>query len=397
MVGLFLSPPKIAAQQNNSVANGIFTVTTVPVRTTAGYVLNLQDHQLKLLAFSKEANPPLLGDQVKVTAPIKPIKKHINQARMQGLSGQVSLTSRDSHVVASGSKINADEYSFAEKIRAFIDQDIGGRDGALMAGLAFNDSSYLSQADKLELQSTGCMFLIAASGLHLFVFQALFMSLFLPHLVPRALRLALFGIFIVVYTGATGYHAATVRAGLMTIIAASAYLWNRKYDGLSALSLAGLFYLAWQPSSLFSPGFQLSMLAVTTLVLGNEVTPAGKWQSALTSFWGWVGSTPIGAFWFKTASWIGPVACLLPILLLTPTIVLCLLDYLIHSLVPVLAVPLSLSIKALASIMWKWLDFCSAIPYSSTDLQRVSGYWLVLLYGTLFAWLISSRKRRQSN
>lgn len=396
LLGLFLTPPVPFTGAEADTANGTYYVTSVPSETHNGFVFDLKQGQSRLIGFWKGDQPPVFGDAVQVNGQINPVKQSPEAAALEGISGTVALDPQNCSVVPAGNELNRFEFEFGANLRAFIARDIGGREGALMAGLAFNDSAYLSAQDKTELENTGTQFLIAASGLHLFVFETLFMALFIKQLVPRPARLVLFGIFLLFYIGATGYHAATVRAGIMTMLAASAYLWNRQYDGLSALSLAGIAYLLWQPANLFTPGFQLSMLAVFILILGHDAWQHKKLEWATTSFWGWLGSTPVGALWFKVVAWTGPIACLIPVLLLGPAVALCLADYGLHAISPSLAAPLSLLVKWMAALIWKWLDFFTSLRFSSAQLTKVSGYWLFLFYGGLALWLRTMKRKEES-
>lgn len=381
LIGLWVSPRPAMEGAEATWASGEYSVTSVPSPTANGFVFDIEQGESHLVAFWNGSDPPILADTIQVQTRINPVKSRPEMAALQGTTGTVSISSKNSSVLPSGSGIHRFEFTFAARMRDFVKRDLGGRNGALMAGLAFNDSSALTPRDKTELETTGTLFLIAASGLHLFIFEELFMALFAKKLVPRSLRLALFGIFILFYAGSTGYHPATVRAGIMTLIAASAYLWNRQYDGLSALSLAGMAYLLWRPDQLFTPGFQLSMLAVLALILGHDVWRNPKAHLATTSFWGWAGSTPIGAFWFKVVAWTGPLACLLPVILLGPAVALCLVDYGLHSALPVLAAPISFILKFIAALLWKWLDFFASIRAGSSIPSAISGYWLFGLYG----------------
>jgi competence protein ComEC len=82
---------------------------------------------------------------------------------------------------------------------------------------------------------------------------------------PRAAReLSIVGV-IAAYVLAVGWQPSVVRAGVAGALASLAWLLARPADRWHCLALGALVLLAWLPTSLLEPGFQLSFAAVAAI------------------------------------------------------------------------------------------------------------------------------------
>ena len=133
--------------------------------------------------------------------------------------------------------------------------------------LVIGDRSTLSAAQRDRLSAAGVYHFVVVSGLHLAVVVAIFwIPLTFAGARDRTQILVVVGV-IVLYSMITGLRPPVVRAALMALAACGAIVVGRRYDPLSAVSFAGVLILAVHPADLFGAGFQLSFLAVFSLLL----------------------------------------------------------------------------------------------------------------------------------
>ncbi|MEI7575968.1 MAG: ComEC/Rec2 family competence protein [Armatimonadota bacterium] len=189
----------------------------------------------------------------------------------------------------------------------------GERDGPWVNALTFNFASELEKGDKAALVQSGTYHLVSASGLHVWVL-ALFAHFLLVSVgVKRHWQIALIACLLLGYCLLTGFHPPTVRSSLMWLVTSCAYLVKRSPDGLSAISLAGVLWLAVAPQDVFSPSFQLSYVvtAALTIWFDRRREFAEWWRGLEVSCVASFAAEPLGAWWFGRIVLIGPVTNIL--------------------------------------------------------------------------------------
>jgi len=136
---------------------------------------------------------------------------------------------------------------------------------SLMLGITFGIKQEIPSDFYLNLQKTGLMHVIAASGMNITMvggFLLAVFSLFLRRQV--ALGFSIFGILF--YALLAGFEASIVRASIMGIIVFSAQILGRQSMAFLGLFFAGFVMLMVNPSTIFDIGFQLSFLATAGLI-----------------------------------------------------------------------------------------------------------------------------------
>ncbi len=194
-----------------------------------------------------------------------------------------------------------------------INQLYGERDGAWVNALTFNFASELDKQDKAALVQSGTYHLVSASGLHVWVL-ALFAHFLLVSLgIKRHHQIAVIALLLLGYCLLTGFHPPTVRSSLMWLVTTCAYLVKRSADGLSAISLAGVLWLAVAPQDAFSPSFQLSYVVTAALMIWFERRRefAEWWRGLEVSCVASLAAEPLGAWWFGRIVLIGPITNIL--------------------------------------------------------------------------------------
>ena len=148
---------------------------------------------------------------------------------------------------------------------------------ALLAALVLGDRQGISDDLRQAFARSGTSHLLAISGLHL-ALVALGVAALSRRLllwIPAAARSHEPGRLAMVpaaaaalfYTALTGAAAPTARACVLVLCLGAARLVHRPPDLARPLSLAAILLLLFHPPALFSPGFQLSFLAVGGIAL----------------------------------------------------------------------------------------------------------------------------------
>ncbi|MGA1529976.1 MAG: ComEC/Rec2 family competence protein [Kiritimatiellia bacterium] len=288
---------------------------------------------------------------------------------------------------------------------------------ALLLGLR----SDIDPAVRETFARTGALHILALSGMHVGIIIMLLVVVLKACGIHRQHWLFVLAPFLIAYTIGTGAAPSTIRASLMAICYFAAYAFRRQPDAPSALSLAALIMLLFDPTQLFTPGFLLSFVVVGGLIALVEpirnlllprlqpdpwMEPETSWWAAHRSWWqrlfdlfavslaAWLVSTPIIAAHF---SLISPVALLVnvPIVPLAFVILLTACLSVVSGLVFLpLAGIFNHANDIFARLLVELVDAASRLPanYSyvpAWDWLAVAGWFLLL-----GVWVISRSRWR---
>lgn len=167
-----------------------------------------------------------------------------------------------------------------EKSFALFEATLPATSSNLLLGIVFGAKGDFSDEFFEDLQSTGVLHVIAASGMNVSFFTGAVMFS-LGKLVKRRIAIILSVFAVIFYSFLVGFEPSILRASIMAIIAFTASFLGRQNLALFALFLAGVGMLLWSPAFLFDVGFQLSFMATLGILLIN---PRLKWLERLGSF-----------------------------------------------------------------------------------------------------------------
>ncbi|BBP43635.1 DNA internalization-related competence protein ComEC/Rec2 [Thiosulfativibrio zosterae] len=322
------------------------------------------------------------------------------------------------YVLSKGSIKNQPLSAFGMDARTFLTERLSqlfsnSEFRGLFLALLVGQKTDLDSADWQTLQATGTIHLMAISGLHMGIMAAIgyfllgglwSLSIRFSSNLPRAIKYRLLNtpkiwvaglgalLFSTVYLTLAGYAIPTQRAWLMVLVVLLMVFLQRAFQPFAALALAALLIVIWQPTSVLSPGFWLSFVAVA-LIFGAlfhpKIQPKSKWQK----FWLiqlvlFLGLAPLIAFYYQQfplmsllANWIAvPFVSFygLPVLLL-----LGLLDWVL----PVDWMNLLVSWNDHAwQGLWGYLNFLTLSPINQMPLT-LTLWQVVLIYLGLFLWV----------
>ncbi len=198
------------------------------------------------------------------------------------------------------------------------------RAAGLLRALVIGDRSGLGAAERELLRRTGSAHLVAISGLHIGIVAGF--GMLLGRLWwRRSARLcqwlaaeragAVIGLMAAVaYAALAGFSIPTQRALWMSLLLLGGIAIGRPPGHRSSLALAMLAVLLWDPAAVLAPGFWLSFMAVTVILitLGGRLRPAGA-VSGLVAVQGAVtlGLAPLLLTWDLPVSPLAPLVNLL--------------------------------------------------------------------------------------
>jgi ComEC/Rec2-related protein len=178
-------------------------------------------------------------------------------------------------------------------------------------GMILGDVSDIDDEMMNAFRDTGIAHLLSVSGLHVSLLAVAFSLLFRRNAWVRFFAVAL---FCALYAAITAFSPPVVRSCIMLLIGLLAFPLRRRLDAVSALSASFVLILLLNPYSLWNAGFQLSFVAVLSMVLLAPIfqkplmrlgsTAAGLVGSSAAVV---IGTLPTSCYFFEQAQMLSLV------------------------------------------------------------------------------------------
>jgi len=269
---------------------------------------------------------------------------------------------------------------------------------SLLKGLILGLRGEINPGIRSDFADTGVVHVLAVSGLHV-GFVALFLLGICKLLrLPFLFRMLFLMFGLIYYAGLTGFKPPVVRAVLMADLYILGNLIQRKADVYNILAAAALIILMIKPQSLFDVGFQLSFVAVFSIVFfyskfrsilfpenfltGKNYYKIARWplELALVSVCAQIGTLPLTAIYFERVS-------ILATLVNPPAIFLVMIIvFLGFILIPVslvwsfLAELLGHLISFLLTCLITLIHWFSSIPFVKFEIAHISTFSIFLIF-----------------
>lgn len=331
-----------------------------------------------------------------------------------------------------GNSILKKIYGWREEIRKKILLSVDERTAAILLAVVIGESGYIDDQMRETFVAAGIAHLLAVSGTHL-AFVALFvffcgrtLILRLPEglllkcitrKIPSQWAALLTAFAVSFYALLAGGRIGTLRALTMILVYLFSIWLGRSRDIKSSLALAALLILLSQPRALFEISFQLSFLAVLSMMLFldwwnatsempetmHEMTEyahalrrkllKGLQLLCLSSFSAAIGTAPLTLYYFHQFSWVG----ILSNLLLVPIAGWLLIPFALLSAVAALFMP-SFPLPQWHAVMWAYFnDFArtlSGFPGAARHFASPPFWIIASFYASLFFLLITQKSRK---
>ena len=282
-----------------------------------------------------------------------------------------------------------------------------GDELAVLSALTIGDKTELSDSVRESYSVAGASHILALSGLHIGLLYTMIFFILKPIArrgnIGRAIRSVLLLILLWAFAFFTGLSPSVVRSVSMFSILAMADMVGRQPLSLNTLAAAAWLMLFCNPAWLFDVGFQLSFLAVASILLIQKpiyhlITVKGRigkyiWGLMSVSVAAQIGTAPLVMFYFSRFS----VHFLLTNLVVIPFITIILYAAVIMLLLTPLSwlqIVVAEGVKKLLEGLNFFVRWVEQLPYASID-----GIWLYQseilgIVGFLLTYYFMNRRYR---
>ncbi len=303
------------------------------------------------------------------------------------------------------------------RIADLIDKTCEGKQQGVLKALIVGDRTGIEKNTGAAFNRAGISHVLAISGLHIGIiatasfifFQKLlsYIKFFLWNAWTKkgAAILSLFPV--ILYGLISGMSPSTQRAVIMVTVFLMTFLCEREQDPMNTLAIAAMIILVAHPPSLFSISFQLSFIAVLSIIYGWSLRYAGNkgmikkgWRIsimgrlfsfALVSFFAILGTLPIAMFYFNQISLVGIITNLLIVPIIGFVVVpLGLISVLLY---PLSIFGASICIKASAGVLAYALSivhYIAGFPFAAIKTITPNFFEICCYY--ILAWAILNLK-----
>ncbi len=152
-----------------------------------------------------------------------------------------------------------------DRIERAVTRGADGTRRGIVLGVVLGEDEGLPADVQDDFRASGLYHLLAVSGQNVaFLAGGIYALGWLLRLSRRVRELSILAT-IAAYVLAVGWQPSVVRAGVAGALASLAWLAARPTDRWHFLALGALLLMAWMPTSLLEPGFQLSFVAVAAI------------------------------------------------------------------------------------------------------------------------------------
>src|SRR5439155_8908669 len=174
-------------------------------------------------------------------------------------------------------------YEWRRKLQTEIDAQFSNDTAGVLDAALLGNRYKLSRSTSERFREGGTFHVLVISGLHITFLGGLVFLIARRFTKNRVLQFLLSATVLWAYSLAVGAESSVVRAALMFTLVLLAPLISRRAASLNALGGAALVLLAWRPSDLLDPSFQLTFVSVLAIVifawpLLEKMAAVGSWR-----------------------------------------------------------------------------------------------------------------------
>ncbi|MEO6914808.1 MAG: ComEC/Rec2 family competence protein [Chitinophagaceae bacterium] len=319
---------------------------------------------------------------------------------LQNIYHQIFLRQNTYHIIS-----KKESWSFKShliKIQVGIvtlfEQTVGGKEAGLAEALLIGYKNNLDRSVLQEYSDSGIIHVVAISGMHLgLIYWLLSIIISIKDWKKSSwIKPLIILVFLWLFTLVAGASASVVRSAVMFSFLLAGEAFNRKASVYNTLAGSAFFLLCFNPFWLWDLGFQLSYLAVLSIVIfmkpiydlvyvKNKILDP-LWKMIATCLAAQILTTPLTIFYFQRFPLYflitNIVAIPLSSLIVLAEVVLCM-----AAPVPLLPDVLGKTINWLIALMNEFVVFMNTIPYGIIKTGAPDKISLLLIYmGIAFIW-----------
>jgi len=389
-----------------TVLGGIYEgpakVVTVPSSVRLGLAMVVEAKGKRYRLYLPKDSPINMGDEVFLRADIVPLTPTTIPQRLEVASLRPQRPVERVHEGFVGWKAAMlVRKSFVGYIEQYSQPVLVG----LLNALSFNVTGDLGGGFFDALRRTGTVHIVSASGLHVTIVSAALAWLLFLTPFPRWLQLTALTLLLLLYAASAGFHPPMIRAVVMVLVGSFAYVFGREPDALSAMSLAGVGNLIWEPEAVGALGFQLSYLAVGFLLVFGSLggVEAGLFKRILShggslvraSVVATLATAPLLAFTFGEVPLISVISNLLVVPVLVFVVVGSLVSWALSGVLSLAIGVLKVVVEPLSGWIFAVVETTGSWSWSVLHFPPFSPYWLVFVYVCMAALYVPKKRPAQ--
>jgi competence protein ComEC len=193
---------------------------------------------------------------------------------LSGIVGRIYLTNEKDVLSVYHDSGFSPQRSIVEPVRNFMRNEIKtfmkGDEAELARAMVIGERIGINKEVSEQFINTGTIHILAVSGLHIGFFMGILMAVASILRIPRKFRFFIIAPILILYALVVGMTPSITRAVIMALVVLFGFFLQRKSQILNSLGFAALIILTFNPSQLFTAGFQLSFAAVLSIALLHE-------------------------------------------------------------------------------------------------------------------------------
>lgn len=155
-------------------------------------------------------------------------------------------------------------------LRSRISRFMSGDEAELAKAIIVGERAGISKEINEQFVNAGTVHILAVAGLHVGFLTGMLMIILSLLRTPRRLRFFAIAPFLILYAFVVGMMPSVTRAVIMALIILFGLFLQRRPQIFNSLGFAALVILTFNPSQLFTPGFQLSFAAVMSIAFFHQ-------------------------------------------------------------------------------------------------------------------------------
>jgi competence protein ComEC len=294
-------------------------------------------------------------------------------------------------------------YKLRDKLDRKIHESIGGDIGQMCSTVVLGKRGDLPNYLYKRFRSCGAAHILAVSGLHTGIVFIIILVFLRVLQFKRKLSLLVTATLVSIYAVLTGLRLPVLRASLMLWFFILGEINERNIDPINTLSASGILILILMPNSIQSISFQLSFIAVFSILIALKVVEPNlkkipnNWLKKLiiipliVTFSAQIGTLPLVAYYFGYIPLFGLIANLI----LIPLVGTLIAGIFLLWVVPFLNETVGSFVWAIGYIMNKFMLFFEELPFSVITV-RENNYnvlYIYLVYLIIILSLLFFKKR----
>lgn len=266
-------------------------------------------------------------------------------------------------------------------------------EGGLISALLLGTEDRLSEETQEAFRRSGAAHLMAVSGLHVGFVAALASLLFCRIKKNSWPQIALIMLCMAAYSLLAESAFSVYRAIVMLLMGLLAHRFGRKPDGLTALAVAVITALVFDPMEILRPGFLMSVCSVLGIlllckrietILQKFKLPAFLRSSIAVSISAQLGVAPVQLYVFHTVNLLSLITNLAAVPLAAGIVMAGLPSVLLHMITPALSLIPGFAVKIMARMLTLLCESVAEISFAQISLSSPPIFVLICWMGLLF-------------